>query len=151
MVSLADFMPQPTNSVVQEHLLDAAIRAALKARSHAYAPYSRFHVGCCLVDADGHLYAGCNVENASYGLTICAERTAVSVATLAGRRDITLCIIVTDADVPTAPCGACRQVLYECSADVTVISRTLDGRERRWQLRDLLPDAFDHTWLPEAE
>ena len=119
-----------------------AIAAATAVRERAYAPYSRFKVGAALVAVDGSLHVGCNVENASYGLTQCAERAAITAATAAGRRDVIMCAIVTDTAEPTTPCGACRQVLAETGIDMLVICRTLAGAERRYTLRDLLPDAF---------
>lgn len=134
---------QPSNTKTDDELIEHAIRAASDVRGHAYAPYSNFFVGACIVTADGHTYIGCNVENASYGLTQCAERSAVTAATAGGSRNVILCVIVTDAAQPTAPCGACRQVLYECNPTMTVVSRTTAGMEQRWVLRDLLPAAFD--------
>lgn len=127
---------------VDEAQVARAIAAATAVRDHAYAPYSRFKVGAALVTAAGSMHVGCNVENASYGLTQCAERAAITAATAAGRRDVIMCIIVTDTTEPTTPCGACRQVLAETGMDMLVICRTLAGAERRFTLNDLLPDAF---------
>ena len=120
---------------------DALLRAAEGARRHAHAPYSRYLVGAAVEADDGAIYAGCNVENASYGLTICAERAAVCAAVAAGARRIRRAVVVTDSDPPGAPCGACRQVLAEFGLDMEV---TAVGSSRRvqWRLRDLLPDAF---------
>jgi cytidine deaminase len=119
--------------------LHALIDAARAARDHAYAPYSGFRVGAAVL-ADGRIVPGCNVENASYGLTVCAERAAVFAAVGAGVRRIDAVAVVTDADQPVAPCGACRQVLHEFGPGMAVI---LAGREiRRFTLADLLPDAF---------
>lgn len=120
---------------------DALVRAAEAARRHAHAPYSRYQVGAAVETEDGAIYAGCNVENASYGLTICAERAAVCAAVAAGARKIRRAVVITDADPPGAPCGACRQVLAEFGLDMEV---TAIGPARRmqWILRDLLPDAF---------
>ncbi len=120
---------------------DALVRAAEAARRHAHAPYSRYHVGAAVEAEDGAIYAGCNVENASYGLTICAERAAVCAAVAAGTRRIRRAVVVTDSDPPGAPCGACRQVLAEFGLDLEV---TAIGPKRtmRWTLRELLPDAF---------
>jgi cytidine deaminase len=117
------------------------VRAAEAARRHAHAPYSRYRVGAAVETDDGAIYAGCNVENASYGLTICAERAAVCAAVAAGARRIRRAVVVTDSDPPGAPCGACRQVLAEFGLDMEV---TAVGPKRttRWRLRDLLPDAF---------
>jgi len=114
------------------------------ARENAYAPYSRFRVGAAARAGD-RIYAGCNVENASYGLTICAERAAVFAAIAAGERHIDAVAIVTDASEPTPPCGACRQVLREFGADsagVTIVSTTLDGHRTAHTLEELLPASF---------
>ncbi len=120
---------------------DPLVRAAEAARRHAHAPYSRYRVGAAVETDDGAIYPGCNVENASYGLTICAERAAVCAAVAAGARQIRRAVVVTDSDPPGAPCGACRQVLAEFGLDMEV---TAIGPKRtaRWTLRELLPDAF---------
>lgn len=133
---------QPTHTMVDEALVQQAVAAATEVRRHAYAPYSAFNVGACVVDSQGNVYHGCNVENASYGLTQCAERAAVTAATAAGNRDIVLCAIVTEAAEPTAPCGACRQVLSECNPSMLIVSLTTTGSEKRWTLSQLLPDAL---------
>jgi cytidine deaminase len=122
---------------------------ALRARLAAHAPYSRFQVGAALLADDGTLYAGCNVENASYGLTVCAERNAIAAAVLAGRRVRALAIAV-DSAVPTPPCGACRQVLAELSSPALPIrSRTVAGAETAWTLGELLPAAFTAAFLDD--
>lgn len=128
-------------------LIAKAVEAATHAYDNAYASYSGFCVGACVVDSAGEMYAGCNVENASYGLTQCAERTAVCTATAAGHRDLQLCVVVTDTANPTAPCGACRQVLYECNPAMLVISCTISGVTKQWCVADLLPEAFNQTSL----
>lgn len=127
---------------VDESIVERAITAAVDVRSHAWAPYSTFKVGAAVITASGAIHVGCNVENASYGLTQCAERAAITAATAAGQRDVTCCVVVTDTEHPTTPCGACRQVLAEANPDMLVICRTVTGAERRFSLRDLLPDAF---------
>ncbi len=133
------------------HTEHHAIEAAIAVRGKAWAPYSNFYVGCALVDADGGIHVGCNVENASYGLTQCAERSAVTAATAAGHRDVVACIVVTDTPAPTMPCGACRQVLAECNPDMVVISRTLLGAEVRTTVAALLPDAFMPNHLTTSQ
>jgi len=118
--------------------------AARRAAGRAYAPYSRFRVGAALLTATGRLHAGCNVENASYGLCNCAERTAIFSALAAGGPPLRLrCVLVyTPTPRPTAPCGACRQVIHEFGPDARVIS-VCDGPDRLDQtIRDLLPGAF---------
>ncbi len=125
--------------------IEEAVAAALRVREHAYAPYSQFHVGAAIIDADGGIHVGCNVENASYGLTNCAERAAVAAATSSGRRDIMLCVVVTQTSPPAAPCGACRQVLSECNPTMRILT-TNPQREDTWfTLADLLPNAFGPT------
>ncbi len=121
--------------------LDRLIAAAREARERAYAPYSGFRVGAAVM-AEGKVFTGCNVENASYGLTICAERAAVFAAVAGGARQIEAVVIVTGAPVPTAPCGACRQVLAELGPAAEVTSVTLSGRRTVWRVSDLLPAAF---------
>ncbi len=115
-------------------------RLPARAREAAYAPYSHFAVGAALRAADGTIYTGCNVENASYGLTICAERNAVAHAVGQGRRHFTAVAVVTENGV--TPCGACRQVLAEFGPHMAVIMADLAGNLRTCALSDLLPEAF---------
>ena len=121
--------------------VQALIRAAAAAREAAYAPYSRFRVGAAVL-ADGRTFTGCNVENASFGLTICAERAAVFAAVAAGARRVEAIALVTDAAAPTPPCGACRQVLHEFGPDALVITASLAGTTAMHRLAELLPDSF---------
>ena len=124
----------------------ALVAAARGAMANAYAPYSRFHVGAAIEAADGRVFAGCNVESASYGLTVCAERMAIGAAVAAGARTLRRVVVTSDADPPVAPCGACRQLLAEFGLDTEVLAVGPAG-ERRWTLRDLLPDAFTRASL----
>lgn len=123
----------------------ALVEAAALARDNAYAPYSGFKVGAAIRARDGLVYAGCNVENVSFGGTICAERSALACAVSRGARDFETIAIVTDAERPAAPCGICRQVLAEFSPDLHVILANTDGVCEEHELGDLLPQAF----LPE--
>ena len=120
---------------------DSLVSAARTVQQQAYAPYSGYRVGAAVEADTGAIFVGCNVENASYGLTICAERAAVAAAVSAGVRRIRRAVVVTDSDPPAAPCGACRQVLSEFGADMTV-EAVGPARTSRWSLRDLLPAAF---------
>jgi cytidine deaminase len=122
-------------------LTDTLIAAARKAQTQAYAPYSKFLVGAALEAVDGTVFLGCNVENASYGLTICAERAAVCAAVSAGARQFRRAVVVSNVDPPAAPCGACRQVLAEFGTDLP-IEAVGSARTVRWRLSELLPAAF---------
>jgi len=113
---------------------------------HAWAPYSNFHVGAAIEAADQKVYVGCNVESASYGLTICAERMALGAAVVAGARQLARIVVTTDVDPPAAPCGACRQLLAEFGLHLEVIA-VGPHEERRWTLAQLLPDAFTKETL----
>lgn len=117
------------------------VRRARAVMANAYAPYSKFHVGAAIEADDGSVYVGCNVENASYGLTICAERMAVGAAVAAGKRKLKRVAVATAVEPPATPCGACRQVLAEFGLDLEVIAAGPTS-ERRWRLRELLPEAF---------
>jgi cytidine deaminase len=111
------------------------------ARDRSYAPYSRFTVGAALL-TDGGIVRGANVENASYGLSICAERVAATAAVALGHRGIRALAVTSSAVDPVSPCGACRQFLYEFNPDMVVVSEGTDGRRARWLLSQLLPDGF---------
>jgi cytidine deaminase len=119
---------------------DALIEAARAVQLKAYAPYSRFSVGAALEAEDGRIFTGCNVENASYGLTNCAERVALGSAVSAGARKFKRVVVATDAEPPSAPCGACRQVLAEFG-DLAVDSVSPRGK-RSWRLAELIPSSF---------
>ena len=120
---------------------DPLVVAARAAQAAAHAPYSGFKVGAALETAGGNVFLGCNVENASYGLTICAERAAVAAAVTAGDTALRRIVVATDASPAAAPCGACRQVLAEFGLDL-LVTAVGTGDERNWSLRELLPDAF---------
>ncbi|MBI4744010.1 MAG: cytidine deaminase [Actinobacteria bacterium] len=115
---------------------------AIKAKENAYAPYSNFKVGASLVCAGGRIFTGCNVENASYGLTICAEQVAVGKAVSEGCCGFETLVIVSDGEDLCTPCGGCRQFLYEFNPDMLVVSVSSKGEEKSWILKDLLPEAF---------
>ncbi len=119
------------------------IAAAAAVREQAFAPYSRFKVGSAVRGASGRIHTGCNVESASFGLTCCAERVAVFKAVSEGEREIVAVAVVTDVSPPAAPCGACRQVLFEFGADMAVVRANLSGERIDAVMRDLLPDGFD--------
>ncbi|GIP38149.1 cytidine deaminase [Paenibacillus sp. J31TS4] len=118
------------------------IQEALEARKNAYTPYSKFQVGAAL-SSGGKIYRGCNIENASYGLTNCAERTAVFKAVSEGNKKIEAIAVVADTDGPVSPCGACRQVLAEfCDRDTKIYLTNLHGKTEEWTIAELLPGAF---------
>ena len=115
------------------------VTQAMEVAGRAYAPYSRFHVGAVLVGKDGRTFAGCNVENISYGLTICAERNAVFAAVAAGCREFEKIVITADTELPASPCGACRQVLAEFNPDLEVVLSNFRGQTETFRLSQLLP------------
>lgn len=127
--------------------IDELVQMARRARVQAYAPYSGFAVGAALLGSGGDVYTGCNVENASYGLGICAERNAVAHAVASGERAFEAVAVVTENGV--TPCGACRQVLAEFNPAMLVIVADAAGRQRRYRLAELLPDAFGPEHLAE--
>ena len=118
---------------------DQLVTQAIEVAGRAYAPYSRFQVGAVLVGKDGRIFAGCNVENISFGLTICAERNAVFAAVAAGCRELAKIVIVADTEVPASPCGACRQVLAEFNPDLELVLSNFRGSRETFRLSELLP------------
>jgi len=126
---------------------DALIAAALAARENAFAPYSKFRVGAAIEDIDGRIHTGCNVENSTYGLTVCAERVAVFKAISEGVRKFRRVAIAADTDALTPPCGACRQILWEFCGDVEIVLVNLRGTTETYRLKDLFPKPFDVSYL----
>jgi cytidine deaminase len=129
--------------------VDALVAAARAARERAYAPYSNFLVGAAVETDDGEVFIAPNIENASYPLSVCAERNAVAGAVAAGHRRVVAVAVMGSGDTPTPPCGGCRQVLYEFGGPgLTVIVESLGGERKTYTLNDLLPDAFGPDDLP---
>jgi cytidine deaminase len=130
---------RPLTEMDRERLLQAAEQI----RNRAYAPYSGFRVGAAILAEDGNaVFAGCNIENSSYGLTICAERVALFKAVSEGSVNLNAIALVTDTDEPAMPCGACRQVLAEFNPDMIVVSGTIQGGSVSRRLSELLPEPF---------
>ncbi len=127
--------------------MDPLVDAAVRAREHAHAPFSKFKVGAALLGEDGQIYTGCNVENATYGLTVCAERVAVFKAVSEGVRKFRRIVVAADTNVLTPPCGACRQILWEFCGDIEVILTNLQGKTESLRLKDLFPRPFDASFL----
>jgi len=123
------------------------IAAARQAREHAHAPFSEFRVGAAVRTKSGRTFGGCNVENASYGLTICAERVAIFKAISEGESEFDAIAVVADTDELTPPCGACRQIIWEFCGDVPVILANLKGKIERERSSKLLPRPFDSSNL----
>jgi cytidine deaminase len=121
--------------------------AALAARDYAHAPFSNFHVGAAVEDSSGRIYTGCNIENATYGLTLCAERVAIFKAISEGAREFRRIAIAADTDTPTPPCGACRQILWEFCGDIEVTLVNPRGAHETLRMKDLFPRAFDASYL----
>ncbi len=121
---------------------DKLVEMAKEARKNAYAPYSNFKVGAALLTKSGRVFTGCNVENSSFGASMCAERVAVFKAVNEGEREFQAIAVVTDTKEPAMPCGLCRQVLSEFSLDIKIYAANLNGDVRETTLKDLLPYAF---------
>ena len=122
--------------------VDMAYSLAVNVRLNAHAPYSKFLVGCAVIDEAGSIHVGCNVENASLGLTQCAERAAITTSVASGNVNIVAVVIVADTTTPVAPCGACRQVMVEFGTDIIVCSRTTSNDQTLYVVDELLPSAF---------
>ena len=126
------------------------IEAAQRARLQSVAPFSKFLVGAAVRTENGKVYTGCNIESASYGLTVCAERVAIWKALSEGERHFTELAVVADTEVLTPPCGTCRQIIWEFAKSASIIFANLKGESERFQIRDLLPRAFDARFLKSA-
>lgn len=131
-------------------MIDRLLREATVARANAHAPYSDFAVGAAVLDSGGRFHSGCNVENASFGLGVCAERNAVAAAVAAGARTIEALVVVTATSPPATPCGACRQVMAEFG-DFPVILANLEGQSCSTSVAELLPDAFGPETLVKSQ
>jgi cytidine deaminase len=123
------------------------LAAALAVREHAHAPYSHFKVGAALEDETGRVFTGCNVENATYGLSICAERVAVFKAVSEGAAKMKRAVVVADTETLTPPCGACRQILWEFCGGIPVTLANLSGKQETILLSDIFPRPFDASFL----
>ena len=128
-------------------MADALAEAALAARANAFAPFSKFHVGAAVEDIDGRVFAGCNIENATYGLTICAERVAIFKAISEGARKFRRVAVAADTEVLTPPCGACRQILWEFCGDVDIVLVNPRGKVENYRLSELFPKPFDASFI----
>jgi cytidine deaminase len=126
---------------------DVLIATAKRARENAHAAYSNFRVGAALRATSGRIFGGCNVENATYGLTMCAERVAIFKAISEGERGFDAIAVVTDTDSLTPPCGACRQLIWEFCGDIPVILSNLKGKSETLRMRELFPKPFDASNL----
>jgi cytidine deaminase len=124
---------------------DALVAAARAAREHSHAPHSRFRVGAAVRTPSGRIFTGCNIEGASYGLGACAERVAVLKAVSEGERVLDAIAVVTDAQTPTPPCGACRQTLWEFCGDAELVLATMNGQVEEYRLSELFPLPFDSS------
>ncbi len=145
---MARSLAKPARPRADASTVEELIEAAARIREHAYAPYSRFKVGAAVLAGSGRVFTGCNVENASYGLALCAERGAVAAAVAAGESEILSAAVVTASDEPSPPCGMCLQTLAEFGAPETpIILVNLRGVRRRLSLRELMPHAFDRSYL----
>jgi cytidine deaminase len=140
----ADRDPEPG---IRNPKFDALIEAARAVRDHAHADYSGFKVGAALETADGTIVTGCNIENATYGLTVCAERVAMFKALSEGHREFRRIVVVAPPEAPTPPCGACRQILWEFAGDLEIVLANLNGETGRHRMSELLPQPFDRRLL----
>ena len=128
-------------------MTDPLVAAAIRVRENAHAPFSKFKVGAAAQDENGNIYTGCNVENATYGLTVCAERVAIFKAISEGARKFTRVAVNADTETLAPPCGACRQILWEFCGDVELILSNLSGKTETLRLGTIFPRAFDASFL----
>jgi cytidine deaminase len=135
---------------LSEKSLQELVEIAKKARLHSVAPFSNFLVGAAARTADGKIYTGCNIESASYGLTVCGERVAIWKALSEGERDFSELAIVADTESLTPPCGTCRQIIWEFAKNAKIILSNLQGETQECSIRELLPRAFDARFLSGA-
>jgi cytidine deaminase len=133
--------------MAKEQMEPQLVSAAREVRERAYAPFSNFRVGAAVETADGRIYSGCNIESASYGLTVCAERVAIWKAISEGEKNLTRIAVVVDTEELTPPCGVCRQIIWEFCGDVPVTLANLHGKTETVQMKELLPRAFDSKFL----
>lgn len=131
----------------EEKSLKELIDLAIEAREKSHAPFSNFKVGAVVETTDGELFTGCNIESASYGLTVCAERVAIWKAVSRGKKEFKQIIVVADTPELTPPCGTCRQIIWEFCRDAPVTLANLKGKSETVQMRELLPRAFDAKFL----
>ncbi|MGA8025681.1 MAG: cytidine deaminase [Bryobacteraceae bacterium] len=127
--------------------MDALIEAAREARERAYAPFSNFKVGAAIEDENGSIFTGCNIENATYGLTMCAERVAVFKAISEGTLKVKRIAVVADTEMLTPPCGACRQILWEFCGNAELTLANLSGKQETMPLKEIFPRPFDASFL----
>ena len=126
---------------------NALLEAAIRVRERAHAPFSGFKVGAALEDENGRVFTGCNVENSTYGLSLCAERGAVVKAISEGARRLKRIVVVADTETLTPPCGACRQILWEFCGDAELTLANLSGKQERMPVQDIFPRPFDASFL----
>ena len=135
---------------MSEQSLQSLIEDATRARLHSVAPFSRFLVGAAVRAENGKVYIGCNVESASYGLTVCAERVAIWKALSEGERQFSELAVVADTESLTTPCGTCRQIIWEFCKNATIVLANLRGQKETVSIKELLPRGFDARFLKEA-
>ena len=139
--------PEPLNTVERLEDFQPLIEAAQEARLHSVSPFSNFSVGAAVRTENGKVYTGCNIESASYGLTVCAERVAIWKALSEGERHFSELAVVADTETLTPPCGTCRQIIWEFARGATIVFANLKGESEVFHIGDLLPRAFDARFL----